>query len=1272
MLTLHVLKGTTTMALDLMESQPISLSLRFQDLQAVNSAVGAFSQNFQIPATPKNVDFFDHYDGMGEVVSTFNPKRKYDAWISDDGLPVLQGSLQLLSILKSKGKAVSFEIVVVGNTGDLTATLRNNNLEDLDFSGLDHNFDSDTKLNNLLNNSITGTGISATYSGEFCYSPMLKRSTGVDYQTEPIDAAHLVPYIKVRKVLDAIFALAGYSYSSAFFANSGGGANVWMPVFRGGRYSLICKDDVPANFSSGLDTDATIAGGTFQGVLNINSYAAQLIPTTGEVLLKYASTAADYGSADHDEHSVWDDANHKFVAPHGRVYRLRLRNQVVNRTDVSGQIQIILKVNNVATEFRTIYCPAQWYVPQLRTELFELDLDANDEVTFFVKRLNSFGGNTKLGFAHTSNYPSRAYGLDGGVGDPYLFDVDVAANMPDTTCIDFLAGLQKTFNLVFVPDERTKTFKIEPARLYLSTGATLDWDAKIDYSKPLVHRPTTDLQSRIYEFAHAEGNDYVNASLQDSANRTAGRMRIVDVDNDWSTGTEEISNGFAAYVAVDTVGGLRTFIAYDTDGDIIDNQPPMLCYLADASRTQSFRVNRSGNIVARGQYAFFSPFSASPSTSTSTALLFGPDVFVDDAVQPSRTLYNEYWATYFQEQYFAESKIVECNAFLTPTDINQLDFSQSIRLRDGVYRILSIDNYTANAEESCRLTLIMVAGNIQLCEFIEPVVSNFGTVTFTNAATKSTGLAGSKKCCEYFGYNWDGNACSMPVGPGPTEPVVGTALDDFVNGVGPTNPVPSVPMTAVTEAISVTNDGIDAINFDSAAQPIPAGKVSTTTALQFASNTQLGKVDNITVSGATDLDAIKGKTDLIGLNAGSTAITSLTLEGTVIRADKILTTTALNFATQQQLLDIASNGLTLASHASSLADIDNKTDLINITEQHDLDNTKETVGNITSTAAGISGFTVAATAKPLTADQVSTTSTTNKFVSQAQVNKINFLTVTASADIDAVKDVTDAITVNGAGNVTGISVTGTVIDADNVSASGTNKFTTAANLTKVGFLSADATGITQITVSDTVVIQGDDVGNFFSGGTGGTATRTGVTGDRLITITNAGIMSEVADGSAGHFLKTDGSGNLSFAAASGGGGGWHGSTTQIKVLPTEWVGGDVGRAIVKIRIEDDTANVLGAQCDSSTGSIFAFNEIPTGYKATHVKVNASSTVSNGVDVLHYNIGTGATTNSTTGDTISTIDITDMTSAANNALVIKVTPGATTVFIYSAVITIAAV
>ena len=123
--------------------------------------------------------------------------------------------------------------------------------------------------------------------------------------------------------------------------------------------------------------------------------------------------------------------------------------------------------------------------------------------------------------------------------------------MPKMKQIDFVSGLQKMFNLVFIPDRNNaKKLYIEPFNDYLASGTTKDWTNKIDLSKDIQIQPTTDLQSRTYDWTHSNGKDLVNDLVFKNASRVYGRYRVDDPANDFASGTKEIKSPFAPHVVL--------------------------------------------------------------------------------------------------------------------------------------------------------------------------------------------------------------------------------------------------------------------------------------------------------------------------------------------------------------------------------------------------------------------------------------------------------------------------------------------------------------------------------------------------------------------------------------------------------------------------------------------------------------------------------------------------------------------------------------------------
>jgi len=109
--------------------------------------------------------------------------------------------------------------------------------------------------------------------------------------------------------------------------------------------------------------------------------------------------------------------------------------------------------------------------------------------------------------------------------------------------------------------------------------------------------------------------------------------------------------------------------------------------------------------------------------------------------------------------------------------------------------------------------------------------------------------------------------------------------------------------------------------------------------------------------------------------------------------------------------------------------------------------------------------------------------------------------------------------------------------------------------------------------------------------------------------------------------------------------GWHGSTTRIKILVSDFIPDDIGRPAMI----DDTGSDRWLE-SHGTGVLFASIPIPTGFKATHVHVYGSGT--SAMEVSEMNINSKSVTSKGTGNIGTELDITDVTSSTTNYLFIE--------------------
>ena len=116
--------------------------------------------------------------------------------------------------------------------------------------------------------------------------------------------------------------------------------------------------------------------------------------------------------------------------------------------------------------------------------------------------------------------------------------------------------------------------------------------------------------------------------------------------------------------------------------------------------------------------------------------------------------------------------------------------------------------------------------------------------------------------------------------------------------------------------------------------------------------------------------------------------------------------------------------------------------------------------------------------------------------------------------------------------------------------------------------------------------------------------------------------------------------------------GWHGSTTRIKILHSDFIADDGGRPL---QIDDTGSGSENFFLETfSTNPAYVTVAIPTGYTATHVMIYGSGTGQ--VEVWEHQINSKTGVSKGTGNVDTEIDITDVESSATNYLFIGVNAG----------------
>ena len=715
--------------IELYQNEPVNLSYQFSDLQEINASRSNFSQTFRVPLTGKNQDYFGAVNELG-IIPTWNPKTKVKAELSYNTIPIMRGFAQVKNVYIQKGKYADVELVVFGETADLSRDVGDGMLTDVNLSAFNH--------------TLTATNISSSWAGTLSsgvirYGIVDKwrnwTSETIWSATNPLQHGDFTPYFRASKLFETILTEAGYTYDSTFFGSNLD--DLYLLLNRGNRLPIPVDADQPsANvFQVGLAADYSNGANTWTPLPGL-SEAAPFYDAGGNV-----SSGA-------------------FTVPFEAFYTFRvLASGNINHTTTTVSLRLS---KNSSTEIFPIITNLPGAVFNEEVYVITSDpifLNSGDVIRFDTIISDN---------AHTLTL----YGNDslsaGGTGfsvieitDPTSGqEVDIAGNMPEMKKIDFISGLQKMFNLVFIPDRNnSKHLYIEPLGDYLASGDKIDWTNKIDLSKDIQVEPTTDLQARTYEWTHSNGKDLVNDLVQKNASRTYGRYRVNDPENDFASGTKKIQTAFAPHVVSYIPGtdyAIHRMLADTVNEDKTIKDPlPRLAFWNGLTQGLLNYYNDSSGVTSETRYPMLSQFSASYPSVEDEDLSFGVErPFHRVQANPVNTLYYKYWMPWVNELYSSDARIVTAYFRLTASEIATFKFSDKIFIKDTYFRILSLSNYDPTTENIVQVRLVKILGAIRDCYYIPESADKNGQISFSTP-TGSTVTSPSRPCCERYGYVFD-------------------------------------------------------------------------------------------------------------------------------------------------------------------------------------------------------------------------------------------------------------------------------------------------------------------------------------------------------------------------------------------------------------------------------------------------------------------------------------------------------------------------------------
>lgn len=671
--------------LDTYGNENVNLTLQVDDVRNIDTKNASYSKEFNIPATKNNNKFFEHFHDVNRYNNNYNPYVNVKAFLYVEELLILEGFLRLVDVVE-KNTEISYTVVLFNDVANIIETLGDATMADLDFSDIKH----ERSVTNIYN-SWFNTGVTLTAGGTSTdvFYPYIENGSitiledffgylNFDYYSS------YVMNLRLKYVIDKIFAYAGFAYDSDFF-NSDDFKNIYFDtdvestVLDAVGETLECD-----GLDNALPATLSILGGT------------AFIP--------------NWTNEDNDVDSAFNHNTSTYTAPYDTMLTITMTIDITatafpataslylmgTYTDTSeGDSEIV----TISDQFN--------YLVTANTITFsgQIDIQEGDtlQLLLYAEVGNLFqlpaDGNYTLSITNSPQQPTESL-INQGVGDIRLSDI--------------LKDVTQMFNLT-IESKGNNKLKIEPYNDYIS-DTELDWTKKVDVNEFKLE--PIEAPKRI-EFHHAEETDDYYHDRYKRIQQIPFGSHYVELDVD-SQDIVKIENNVFAAPYTKQLLNTNIYVQHITKQDGESFVPyankPRLVYKRPASTNDDLfdfnALSVSSGVANEHTYnAHFINEALLDADTNDNSLLYGLINTIDIPIlnnQPINTLFNKYWFQYINERYnVSNSLIMKIEANLTPTDIMNFSFSYKIRIQDQLFRVNKIE-YNTDRTRLAKIELLRI------------------------------------------------------------------------------------------------------------------------------------------------------------------------------------------------------------------------------------------------------------------------------------------------------------------------------------------------------------------------------------------------------------------------------------------------------------------------------------------------------------------------------------------------------------------------------------
>jgi hypothetical protein len=564
-----------------------------------------------------------------------------------------------------------------------------------------------------------------------------------DFSGTPLISSYLIPSVRTRTLYELIVNQAGYYLESEFFDTDYFG-RYYIPLSFNTEQPYMAQA-VPYKYKW-----VNLSGQTNSYVRQVENISTSVVSTVNWFKTKdIVEENLGFNPLEYSEYSGTtlsqnELENYMFALPlsNGLPFSYKasisIRNTGPGTPFAYGKLQLWKYRQNTSPLLAELVQSSDYFSSNPFTGITE-----TFDITGTTTSAGSIYGTDLYFLSYTKNaLPFEVVGASFEItSSPVVLPFTIELNKEmacDQKQIDFIQNINRTFNLVVVEHPvKPKTLIVEPMIDYIGKGETLDWTEKVNFDATQNLYPTTNLINGTIFAANKADKDYINTEYTKRSNKIFGQNTI-DLNIDYKNKTTDLTQTL----------GQNTDYYLNATGDTNIALP---CYFItkednnNGISTFEYRPFRSiprqtfksvsiptGNTLTRPFFYRYAgtnnPFTVIGLTSMGTFLNYNrlttypfaikdfshytiydsSNTFTEDEIiYPTlENQYDRYYRDYIEDLTSDENKIYQVQMYLTPWEVANLYYNETIIIKNAKFRINKISGLSLLRPGLCNVELV--------------------------------------------------------------------------------------------------------------------------------------------------------------------------------------------------------------------------------------------------------------------------------------------------------------------------------------------------------------------------------------------------------------------------------------------------------------------------------------------------------------------------------------------------------------------------------------